>query len=473
MINFKQLHLTLCGIGLCLAFGATLHAQQTSFPVQGGQVVQGQVVQGQPIQGLIVPGQPIQGRIIYGEPVRGQFIEGQAIQGRIIQGPVIQPGVIISEEIIQGQPLPADQPRDVKGSDALRKEIKTLTDENAGLRKRFKEASLTWEQQNKSVVMASEEAAAQKIELVATKKELARIANLVETMAKQNSSMEEKASVLSQENVMLKKQLADGGDEGDAMAELNKLGQQNQTLSQQNETLLKRNTALSREIKALTNKNVLLEKRVASIGNSGGAMNSLESRLKSAASELSGLEEQNQSLEVENNRLQGVLATLNQDKQQLGSRVTVLSGENETLRGQFQRASQDVASLGNRVDSLSSQNRSYANSVNSLKSDLREHSESDAAFATAGAAKIDNDLQRENALLSEQVVDLQDELARRNRESESISTTTPMPLVAEGSGKYNVMRWIIPFLLIGLGVGLYTYFMEEYRGTEGTRTSKA
>ena len=180
----------------------------------------------------------------------GEPIQGRVIQGPVIQGPVIQPGVIVSEEIIQGQSLPADQPRDAKDSDALRRQIKTLTDENARLRDRFKEASLTWEQQNKSVAKASEEAAAQKTELVATKKELARITNLAETITKQNVSMEEKASVLSQENVMLKKQLADGGDQGDAMAELNKLGQQNQTLSQQNETLLKRNTALSREIKA-------------------------------------------------------------------------------------------------------------------------------------------------------------------------------------------------------------------------------
>lgn len=103
--------------------------------------------------------------------------------------------------------------------------------------------------------------------------------------------------------------------------------------------------------------------------------------------------------------------------------------------------------------------------------------DSDLEYENSQITDLNSDLVGENKLLNGQVTELQAEIDRLNLKAKTTgSSIVSLPALAVDStegGKYNVKYWIIPFLLIGLGVGLYTYFMEEWGGEGALSTSKA
>ena len=451
MINFKKLSSLLFCIYIGSSFGSTLLAQP-------GQIFGGRIIQGRPIQGQIIQGQPAQGQIIQGQPIQGQIIQGQPIQGQIIQGPIIQgpiiqgqpiQGRIIQAPVIQGQPVqqaPAGKITDAAKAkiDELNKRIKALDS------------------------------------LKVTNEKLQKDNNTLKNEAVQ---LKQAYGEVNQQLVELRKASMNSADQQDMNAGLQK---QFDELRAQYQTAVKQNDSNAGKVAALTQENSDLKKRIENVGQNQGNMSDLQRNLSSASTRVTELETQNQKIVTQNRTLIQKNEELTQGNGQLQTRAETIRMELEKLQSQNQMTSEENAALNERITALSAENENQATMLSDQPEEIpepemakidyrktRADSDSELAAENAQFSKLNAELESDNSLLRAQISELQGEVNGLNLAAETKGSTlanlTPA-IPSSGSGKYNVKYWIIPFLLIGLGVGLYTYFMEEHRGVGTTET---
>ena len=258
-------------------------------------------------------------------------------------------------------------------------------------------------------------------------------------------------------------------------------------------TAVQEKDSMTDKVNLLTQENADLK---AKIGQNQGNMTELQANQNSAATQLSKLQQQyqtiqsnNQSLTQTNQELTAANGQLKTDFAQLKTDFDTVRLESDDWQKQYLAASQKNTTLDGRVTDLSAQNQNYLTSINSLRSEVAAKPvvteqvndqpagdvvDSDLEYENSQITDLNSDLVGENKLLNGQVTELQAEIDRLKLKAKTTgSSIVSLPALAVDStegGKYNVKYWIIPFLLIGLGVGLYTYFMEEHRGVGTTET---
>lgn len=469
MIDFKMLQLILFYFYLGSSYTAALLPQQIVPPVQQGQVIggqviqsqpiygqviQGQPIQGQPIQGQINQGQPIQGQIIQGHIIQGQPIQGQIIQGPIVQGPVIQRRVI-QGQIVEGQGSTTDGKTTAPNNTAA---IEAARVKMAELNKRIE--SLTLENSKlKGVVGVNNQ-------LKSTNDSLNKE---IEQLKNEYGALNEKLSALQKESM----------NTGNA----NDNGQKNQLiqLKTQFDSAIEKNQSISQQVDALTRKNTQLVQENTALkksiddGSNRSDMSGLQANLDAATTKLTEFETQNQTLRQDNDRLQGLLQTSSEENQKLNNSLSSLSEKYNQLQPEHQRALQENANLVERTTELSSQNEEYLASTDSMGAENIIHTESTKpSYRTNNEATIpdysamNSELKAKNAALTNQIAELQHDINQPGQTTATASSpiaSLPSAIASTDStsGKFDIRYWIIPFLLIGLGVGLYTFFMEEFR----------
>jgi len=422
MTDFKRLNSLLICIFVASSFGSTLHGQ-----ILGRRIIQRQ----QPVQGQVIQGQPIQGQIIQGQPIQGQIIQGQPIQGQIIQGQPI-PAPVIEGRLIQGQPVPAENAQPAPNAKAieeaqaqiaeLNKRITALTAENArfkpleGENNKLKESYGTLETEFRRLREAYDQINAK----------LTKLQNEPMVPAEDNNN-EELAAQLKQ-------------------------------LTAQYQEAIRQNESMSGQVEGLNKENTQLKNRLSNAGNREGNMQNLQGELDAAAQQLTQFQTKNQTLGQENQRLQGMLQKFGENEEQFNSRITTLTEENQRLQNEYQTATQENESLGGRVEKPK------------VEKTYRRPNNVDSGLADENLqiTKLNAELESENSLLLAEVSELRGQVDKLGQAPKAAAATLPaavgLPQVAVSSGgKYNVKYWLIPFMLLGLGIGLYTYFHEEYR----------
>jgi hypothetical protein len=471
MINFTRLNLVLLSILLSSTVSSTLFAQrvtQTYQPpadLQSGQIINRPVIQGQRVfQGQIIQGQPIQG-----QPIQGQIIQGQPIQGQIIQAPVIQ-GRPIRGNAVQPQPG-AVQPKP-----SSTKQRNLLAAARAKI-----------EQQAQSIITLTD--ANSKLSRVeetnnAMRSEYARLKKAYDQTSKELDELKINQAMKTAEPV----EPANTDAQEAQQAKLNQLSAQYQKSVEQN-------GAMSGQIKRLTEENAEIKNRLKNVRSAGGDMSGLETKLNNANTRITQMGQQNQTLLSQNNSLTEQLKTANANREDLNMRYSTLSQESAKLRAEYQTASETNSTLGQQVTDLSTQNRDYLAAINARPAatpsaktnavaasrDFGVAAKPDSAVAVrrdSGVAAehdrvlaLNADLKNENDLLMEQIADLERKLGSTDTPTAAKESTVAVAvptLTADAAPKFNIMKWLIPFLLIGLGIGLYVFWTEETGQTVAT-----
>ena len=439
MINFKQLTLVSLSIFLSSSLGSiacALRVTRTYQPpgtFQGGPVIDGQIIQGQRvIQGQVIQGQPIQGQPIQGQPIQGQIIQGQPF----IQGPVIQ-GRPIRGNVVRPQQIP---PQDNQQQDAIAaarakiaeqaENIKTLTNENSRL-------SGVEDTNN------------------AMRQEYARLKKAYEDVGTELDQLKIKQQMNTAEPV-------------DTSAQDEKLNQ----LNAQYQKAVEQNRTMSGQIGELAKENGELKNRLEDLSTAGGDMSGLKTSLNNANNRITEIGQQNQTLESENTRLKGELQTATANDEELNMRYSNLSQENERLKAEYQTATETNTTLDQRVNELSTQNQDYLASLNSRpatpapakKNYVAARRDSGVAAEHDRVLALNADLENENGLLMEQISELEGKIGSLDKKTEPKESALAVALPAvtgDAAPKFNILNWLIPFLLIGLTVGLYVFWTEE------------
>jgi len=461
MINFKQLNTVLLCIFLIFSYAATLSAQRATKTYQSpdsyrvGQVLNGQVVQGQRvIQGQLIQNQPIRGRIIQGQIIQNQPIQGEVFQGQIVPGQVIQGQPFIQGPIIQGRPI--------------RGNVQNLPPQNTQQQS---------EEQRTAAAANRAKIAEQAARIKAITDENLRLRNVEDTndkMRKEYARLRTAYGEVGKELDELKLQqamkTAEPTDNDAQDAKLNQLNAQYQEA-------VKQSRMLSGRMEALTQENTEIKNRLKNLNLASGNMAGFEDKLKSANSRIIEIEQQNRMLATDNNRRQVLIDATNSDNEQLNMRFSTLSQKSEQL-------TEANTTLRDHVANLTSQNRDYLASLNArpaapqpmetnyaaARDDLGIADERDQVLT------LNADLVSKNALLIEQVSDLESKFSSLNKATapqNSLLAVAVPPVTGDAVSKFNIMRWLIPFLLIGLAIGLYVFLMEERGGEVATGFTSA
>ncbi len=440
MINFKRLNLVLLSTFLSSSMGSVLFAQQVTSTYQppatyqDGQIINSPVIQGQ----RVIQGQVIQGQVLQGQPVQGQVIQGQVIQGQ----PFIQGQPLIQGPVIQGRPIRGNvaqpQPSKQSGDEAANrakiaeqaKSIKALTDENSRL-SRVEETN------------------------DAMRKEYARLKKAYDDVSKE----------LDELKINQAMKTAESTDSDAQQAKLNQLDAQYQKAVEQN-------GAMSGQIKLLTQENDEIKNRLKVLSAGGGDMTNLKSELNTANSRIIEIQQKNKTLAVENDRLQGVLQAATSEKEKLNMRFSTLSQQSDQLRTKYQTATETNTTLDQRVTELSTRNRDYLAALNSRPTTanpartnfVADRPDSGLVAERDRILALNTDLENRNALLANQISELEGKIGSLNKTikpTESLLAAAVPVVTTDASVKFNILNWLIPFLLIGLTIGLYVFLTEE------------
>lgn len=428
MINFKPLNLVLFSMLLSSALGSTLCAQrvtrtyQPPAPIQNGQIINGPIIQGQRvIRGPVVQGQVIPGQVIQGQPI----IQGPVIQGRPIRGKIAGPQ--------QGTPpVNKDQQKALTAARAKIKEqaeaIKALTNQN----KRLNRVEETND---------------------AMRKEYARLKQAYEDASKERDKLKINQSISAAQ--------ATASD-----AQQQRMDQ----LNAQYQEVAGKNRAMADQVQLLTQENADIKSRLKDLQSAGGDMLSLQAEMNEANTRITEVQQQNQTLTDDNNRLQELLQTATSENENLKTRFSTLTQESDQLRSEYLAATKTTTALDQRVRELSSQNQQYLTTLNTRVVSAPAQAKVVPRRSTALAADRDQalalnaDLENEKALLMEQISDLEakiESLQKPAAPKQSALAAVVPSVPGDGASNFNILNWIIPFLVIGLTIGIYVFLTEE------------
>lgn len=405
----------------------------------------------QPVQ-IVQPQYPIQqGPIIYGQPVPVQ-------SGQLLDAPLQQPGVIFSPPIAQQDKQDAAKADKAAISKQDEKEAKRLEQIE-----RLEKVKLLIAENKRLEALVKDngvrEQEVQRLEDALRKAEL-------ELREMQKSALA-KAETVDSAKTVLK------GKIQQQQSEIERLITDYQKTMEQNE-------ALTERIKTLSDESSNLKAQLNTPDESQAAMGmeleQLRANLTTTSGALDELKQKHAAVNSEYNRVLGLYESASADNASFSQRIEELTSENQRFTTQL------VESSGVReVDSILNEGRIEGGPK---------------SFATAGAVADDDlavsDLEAKNQRLqglnqkANRRIESQD---RRIAELEetvnklAISDDDPEPATSEiasssgeapsrkldkagmSTGKYNVLSWLIPFLGIGLFVGLYVFLTEEYQGS--------
>ena len=422
-------------------------------PIQNGRIIMSQPV---PVQNRrIISSQPIpiqNGRIINGRIINGQPIpiqSGRIINGPIISGPITQPGVVITPQITsQPQSVIVDA-ANVNQDD----EIKRL---NAEI-KRLEALALGNGEQSQQVKRLQRELYKARLDL---------------------SEMQKSAA-------------AQPDDTSSATMELNGKIQQQQKeidrLSGDYQTAFQRNEALSSQIKSLADESSRLKAQLSKPDDSQVAnameLQQLRSNLTSTSTALKETKQKNEAMTTEYNRLRGeydrvqnLNETANTDNANLNQRIDEMSLENQRFELQLNEyANAKGVNAITEVDPVVVRQTSFA-------ADRRVENQGSATADLKRKNRqllgLNEQVNQQNKLLNRRIAELEGNVNELSIDDDDrgVATTSVASTFGDGlynpsvqadvpRGKYNIMRWLIPFLGIGLFVGLYVFLTEEYLGT--------
>lgn len=282
--------------------------------------------------------------------------------------------------------------------------------------------------------------------------EILRLRNQAETLNTDSQNLRETNRQQSDELVRLTRQLEESG--------------------MPNEELTKIRTALDSRTTELQNVTAELEAKTGQLMANSEQLNELNSRLKP-------LQDDNQKLNAEISRLNGLNSNAEMGVQKLNETIASLTGERTELRNKIadlesapgllepagtlevadpvetvKTVTQNDPKLLARVDSLSQENgrlKSAVSKAEELNRSLR--------------SELD-DLEDDNRTLLANNVEQETERVVVDEEETDSSSQLALPTIGEasdeGSGAYNISYWILPFLLLGLGIAFYVVLREEF-----------
>ena len=407
-----------------------------------------------PVQ-AIQPQAPIQiqnGPIIYGQPIpiqNGRIINSQIINGQIVNGQIIQPGVIITPQIAPQPKSVLNKALNVNQDD----EMKRLVSEN----KRLEALALDSGKQKREVQRLQRELYKARLDFSEMQKSTA-----IEPADTNSATM---------------------GLNGRIKQQQKEIGQ----LSANYQNAFQRNESLTREIKKLTDESsrlrALLNKPEDSQDASGMELLQLQSNLTTTSNALDEIKKKNAAMTTEYRRMQG---------------------ENKELKDLYESTNMDKANLKQRVDEMSSKNDRFMTQLSEyedakdadvitevepveyvqkpiVKSKIVADQDSpvfDLEAENRQLFALNEKSNQQNTLLNRRIAELEgtvNELSIDDGDrvvaKTSIASTfgdglyNPSVQTDASTGKYNIMRWLIPFLGIGLFIGLYVFLTEEYQGT--------
>lgn len=471
MINFKRLHFVLLGILLSSLLNSALLAQQITRtyqpPVtyQDGSIINGRIINGPVIQGQrVIQGQILPGQVIQGQPVQGQINQGQPIQGQAIQGPIIQRQPFIQGPVLQGRPVRGDVVPTQQAAPRTNQQL------SAQQQKAAATARTKIEEQAKNIKA-----------LTAENSRLSRVEDTNNAMRKEYARLKKAYDDVSKELDQLKlNQAMNSAEPSDSDAQQAKLNQ----LNAQYQKAVEQNGTMAEQVKLLAQENAEIKNRLQDLSAAGGDMASLKKDLDTANSKILEIERGNKSLADENNRLQGALQAATFGNENLNMRFSALSQESDQLRAQYQTATETNTALGQKVTELSTQNKNYLASITS-RPDASTPAVTNVAAKRIGSSvdsglaeerdrilALNADLESKNGLLKEQTFDLETKIGRfetTTAPTESLLSAAVPAVTTDATSKFNILNWLIPFLLIGLTIGLYVFLTEE-NGSEFAST---
>ena len=418
----------------------------------------------QPVQIVQPQYQAQQGTIIYGQPVPVQ-------NGQIINGQVTQPGVIFTPPSTQPAKQDAGDTAKIKQDEEAKRlekierleKIKRLIDEN----KRLQALALDDGKQSQEIQRLEGELRQATLKLSEMQKSVA--ANSDDTSS---ATMALNGKIQQQQQEI--QQLS---------ANYQQAVQQNKVLTGQIETLNDESSKLKAQLSQLSQR----IKPDDSQGEMGLELQQLQSNLTTTSTALNDVRQQNEAMTSEYNRLQGLYESGNADNAKLSQRIDELSSENQRFAARLSEYTnaEDVSAIADDNFVEDAQTSIAASRISTNRDvDTKTSLTADRGLAVSGLKRKNRQLlslneqaKQKNELLKRRISELEgtvNELSIDNDDRKSATTGLASNFVGVLSdsdqvdaltGKYNIMSWLIPFLGIGLTIGLYVFLTEEYRGT--------
>jgi predicted nuclease with TOPRIM domain len=469
MFNLKQINTLVACFSVGALLGTTLLGQQTqpsqqtqptyqyyqqpgtqapvyqtqqvpSFQQQYPNQVPGQAINGQIINGQVIIGRTVDGQPIYGQPAYGQQVPGGVV---IDNGQPVNPGQV---QPTAPQQQPQNQPYAMSKAD--QEKMKALTDKVA--------------------------AQAEKVEFLVN--ENVRLTEFAE----QGKGLMQKVQGLTKEldaaNAALNEMRNKPADVNEDMSsqqqeELNRLNGQMQVVVQENNQLKAQMRNLVQQNEAAQTELTTAQTELANLKAADGNMSDMQATLDAASTKVNELGQQYQSLVAENARLTEMYQTAVSENENYNQQISTLSSKNAEYETTVNSLKSSVANAANKpvVRTKASANTNFAASQKSEVADLM--SENEKLIKSRERVIADNEE------LTRKLSELEGTVGELTTSNEVANASTPLALNVPGlgeatgsAGKFSITNWIIPFLLLGLGIALYVFLSEEGFGGSGVRT---
>ena len=466
-LRHQRLLSSLVCISLLAAAGSSLFGQQVirqtypsyQQPLQYTPVYPSQAVP------IVQPRYPIQnGSIIYGQPIPIQ-------NGQIIDGQFSQPSVIFA-------PPSTQQAKPDAGNTAKVKQVEEVS-------------------RPEEVSRLEEIKRLEKIKRLITENK--RLEALVLDNGKQTQEVQRLQSELRKAKLelseMQKFATAKSADMNSATTEVSGKIQRQQEeidrLSANYQSVVQRNEALTSQIKTLVDESSIVK---AQVGKSGDGqteqwvdLKQLQFNLATTSTAFKELKQKNEAMVSDYNRVQDVYESANAENVELNKLVGELSFENKHLARKLNKYANTKGTMAITDDGrVEDAPTSFTLSSLSTQHDL----DSKTSFTVDQGLDASNlkrknqqllglneQANRKNELLNRRVSELEgtvNDLTINNADREATTTESGSSFdgalsdsskrTDSSTGKYDIISWLIPFLSIGLSIGLYVFLTEEFQG---------
>ena len=420
-------------------------------------------------------------------------------QGRIIQNPVVPPQ-INSDQVLPGIPIapPVTQPapkvpgpeeqeqEDLRTTlERARKTISTLRTQNEELNQRMQ--TLVTERDAATAEIAKLKkmpATPDNAEAIAQlQQQIQNLNNQTQTLTNEGQTLRDTIGQLSEQNSQLKLQLDNQGmDDGELAKiqaalntrtrEVQEAATQLAAKSEELDMLNARLKPLEGQIQQLSEQNAQLKLQLDNQGMGDDELAEIRAALDARTREVQAATAELATKSEELDMLNARFKPLEGQNQQLNETIAALTGERSELQNQIaafasgsepSEAAEIMAEpaetitvtradpeLLAKLDRLTKENRRLKNSF------------SEAEDRNRSLRRELNELEEDNETLlaSETELDIDSDVAER---SDSALTLPSIGADADGdSDAYNINYWILPFLLLGLGIALFVVLREEF-----------
>ena len=434
--------------------------ERPAFEQRPSQVYRGrQSFQGQPIQGQPIQGQPIQGGIIQGQPIQGGIIQGQPIQGQPIQGvPNFQTAP--PAQVFPAQTVPPIVPAPATGDNDAQKSLEAARLAYQEAIDRVKNLS----EKNEALITQNEGVLEQFDSL---KKENIALTNRVGELGQVNENYE--ATVLDlREKLAQAGQQVPGNTEETEQLRLRYRESVDQVKKYEAEigSLTTENQNYQVKISELT----AAQEAMNSQANDNMQAAELNQKIRILGDEKQSLVQQNEAnieqIRILSQEKQSLVQQLG-ESQKLSERVSQLTASNEAYVSEIaalnaREVAPAVVEAPPVVEPVIEPGDESITDVSSYESDISRLTRKNRALTESNSEleKHNRSLTRKLGKLEQQPIDLD----RREVVAESPAlvkdaAVAGLPVVPKAGG--SILSWLLPFLAIGLGIAFFVILREE------------